>query len=57
MKILAEKRGPLQGIDAPSIIRAAFGPDAKLVESPEETGLSTIVDGNGDVLDTVLDIH
>ncbi|QIG58160.1 hypothetical protein SEA_SKOG_8 [Gordonia phage Skog] len=56
MKILTEKRGPLQGVDAPSIVRAAFGPGAQLVESPEEDGNSTIVDADGNVLDAVVSI-
>jgi len=60
VKLLTDKRGPLQGISLESILRTAYGPDAVFREGEGE-GMGLIVRErpNGDVvvLDTVIDLH
>lgn len=56
MKILTDKRGNLQGMSLQSIVRQAYGPDAQYrhVENGETAGT---IERNGQVLDTVIDVH
>lgn len=52
-KLLAEKRGPLQGLSTEAIVRSAYGPIASLVERDDDT----VIMREGQVVDTIIDIH
>ena len=56
MKMLTDKRGPLQGITLDSIVRNAYGPAAQYVQDADVAGMGTIVRG-AEELDTVLEMH
>lgn len=62
IKILAEKRGPLQGMTVEDILRQAYSPEARYVPDPT-TGYEGMVvrarsgDGTFDILDQVIAYH
>ena len=56
MKVLTDKRGALQGMSVPDIIRQVYGPTASFKADVEGENEGTIV-RDGAVIDTVIDVH
>ena len=61
IKMLTDRRGPLQGVDVESIVKTAYGPHARYVEDTEGESLGLIVKPSPGydptVLDSVIDLH
>ena len=56
VKMLTDKRGPLQGVSVEAILRNAYGPDAFLVEDPEGA-MAGLIEQNNETVDTVIELH
>ena len=63
IKILAEKRGALQGVTVKDILRQAFGPDVEFLPHTEAGYVGAVVRRRAgdvaayDILDMVLELH
>jgi len=57
VKMLTDKRGPLQGVSVDAIIRNAYGTDARLVEDADGESAGLIQGPDGDTLDSVIEVH
>lgn len=59
VKLLAEKRGSLQGLDVSTIVRQAYGEDYKYdptIASDEHVG-AVVHKGSGAIVDHVVEFH
>lgn len=64
-KLLTEARGPLQGVDLPSIVSSAYGPEAQFREDPDGVVVGLIVRPSTqkhgsttyDVIDQIIEVH
>lgn len=62
IKVLAERRGNLQGVDLESILNQVYGPEAEFLADPPPARSGLVVtrrsgEGLYDILDTVLSYY
>lgn len=56
VKVLMDKRGPLQGTTVDQVVRQAYGPEASLEADPEGNFLY-LVKREGDTVDAVINVQ
>lgn len=57
-KLLTDKRGPLQGVTLESIVKNAYGINARYVPDTEGESVGLIIEPDTDhVLDSVVEMH
>lgn len=62
VKMLTDRRGPLQGVSVEAIVRNAYGPDARFMpDTGDSIGLIVAPDEDDDgsmqELDSVIEVH
>ena len=57
IKMLTDRRGPLQGVTVEVIVRNAYGSDARYEEDTEGDVVGHIVGADNKVLDDVVEMH
>lgn len=57
MKILTDKRGALQGMSVADIVRQVYGPTASYKHDVNAAEHQGVIERDGKVLDTVIDVH